>query len=45
MEYYFSKTLHVSFDEAITITTEGLKSQGFGVITKYVVKKPNRIHI
>jgi uncharacterized protein (DUF302 family) len=33
MEYYFSKTLHVSFDEAITITTEGLKSQGFGVIT------------
>ena len=33
MEYYFSKTLHASFDEAITITTEGLKSQGFGVIT------------
>ena len=33
MEYYFSKTLHVSFDEAITKTIEGLKSQGFGVIT------------
>ena len=33
MEYYFSKTLHASFDEAITKTTEGLKSQGFGVIT------------
>jgi uncharacterized protein (DUF302 family) len=34
MEYYFSKTLHVSFDEAITITTEGLKSQGFGVVSE-----------
>ncbi|MDD3035142.1 MAG: DUF302 domain-containing protein [Bacteroidales bacterium] len=34
MEYYFSKTLNVSFDEAIMITTETLKSEGFGVISE-----------
>lgn len=34
MEYYFSKTLNVSFDEAIKITTEALKSEGFGVISE-----------
>ena len=34
MEYYFSKTLNVSFDEAIKITTEALKSEGFGVVSE-----------
>jgi len=34
MEYYFSKTLNVSFDEAIKITTEALKSESFGVISE-----------
>jgi uncharacterized protein (DUF302 family) len=34
MEYYFSKTLNASFDEAIKITTEALKSEGFGVISE-----------
>ena len=34
MEYYFSKTLNVSFDEAIKITTEALKSEVFGVISE-----------
>ena len=34
MEYYFSKTLNTSFDEAIKITTEALKVEGFGVITE-----------
>ncbi|WP_298938857.1 DUF302 domain-containing protein [uncultured Dysgonomonas sp.] len=34
MEYYFSKTLNVSFDEAIKITTEALRSEGFGVISE-----------
>ena len=34
MEYYFSKTLNVSFDEAIKITIEALKSEGFGVISE-----------
>jgi uncharacterized protein (DUF302 family) len=34
MEYYFSKTLDTSFDEAIKLTTEALKSEGFGVISE-----------
>ncbi len=34
MEYYFSKTLNVSFDEALRLTTEALKSEGFGVISE-----------
>jgi uncharacterized protein (DUF302 family) len=34
MEYYFSKTLNVSYDEAVKLTTEALKSEGFGVITE-----------
>jgi uncharacterized protein (DUF302 family) len=34
MEYYFSKTLKVSFDEAVRLTTEALKSEGFGVISE-----------
>jgi uncharacterized protein (DUF302 family) len=34
MEYYFSKTLSVTFDEAVRITTEALKSEGFGVISE-----------
>ena len=34
MEYYFSKTLNVSFDEAVKLTTEALKIEGFGVISE-----------
>jgi len=34
MEYYFSKTLNVSYDEAVKLTIEALKSEGFGVITE-----------
>ena len=34
MEYYFSKTLDVTFDEAVKLTTEALKSEGFGVISE-----------
>ena len=34
MEYYFSKTLNVSFDEAVILTTEALKTEGFGVISE-----------
>jgi uncharacterized protein (DUF302 family) len=33
MDYYFSKMLEASFDEAIQITTEALKTEGFGVIS------------
>lgn len=34
MEYYFSKTLSVTFDEAVRVITEALKSEGFGVISE-----------
>lgn len=34
MDYYFSKTLSTSFEEAIRKTTEALKAEGFGVISE-----------
>lgn len=33
MSYYFAKTLHCPFDEAVQHTTEALKNAGFGVLT------------
>ena len=38
MNYYFSKTLDLSFDEAINRVTEELKKEGFGVLTEIDVK-------
>ncbi len=38
MSYYFNKTLHLSFDDAIARVTEALKQQGFGVLTDIDVK-------
>jgi len=34
MEYYFSKTLNVSFDEALKLAINALKTEGFGVISE-----------
>jgi uncharacterized protein (DUF302 family) len=34
MEYYFSKTLGVTFEEAVQAATEALKVEGFGVISE-----------
>jgi uncharacterized protein (DUF302 family) len=34
MEYYFKKTISLSFDEAINRVTEVLRSEGFGVISE-----------
>jgi uncharacterized protein (DUF302 family) len=34
MEYYFSKMLNVSFDEAVKQINEALKTEGFGVISE-----------
>lgn len=39
MSYYFSKTLDASFDEAVARVTEGLKREGFGVLTDIDVKE------
>jgi len=33
MKYYFGKELDLPFDEAVTKTTDGLKQEGFGVLT------------
>jgi len=38
MSYYFSKTLEISFDEAVTRVTEELKKEGFGILTDIDVK-------
>ncbi len=33
MSYHFSKSLDVTFDQAVARVTEGLKHEGFGVLT------------
>ena len=38
MEYYFSKTLNESFDNAIEKVTEALKAEGFGILTEIDIK-------
>lgn len=39
MSYYFSKTLGVSFDEAVVRVTEELEKEGFGILTEIDVKE------
>jgi uncharacterized protein (DUF302 family) len=34
MEYYFSTTLKTNFENAVSKTTEALKTEGFGIITE-----------
>jgi uncharacterized protein (DUF302 family) len=38
MSYYLSTKLRLPFDEAISMVTETLKSEGFGVLTEIDVK-------
>jgi uncharacterized protein (DUF302 family) len=38
VSYYFSKTLNLSFDDAIARVTEELKKEGFGVLTDIDVR-------
>ena len=38
MEYYFSKTIAESFDNAIQKVTEALKADGFGILTEIDIK-------
>jgi len=39
MSYYFSKTLQTTFDDAVSRVTEGLKKEGFGVLTEIDVQE------
>ncbi len=38
MEYYFSKTVEESFDNAVQKVTEALKAEGFGILTEIDIK-------
>lgn len=38
MEYYFSKTIAGSFDNAIQKVTDALKKEGFGILTEIDIK-------
>jgi len=38
MSYYFSKTVDLSFEEAVARVTEELKKEGFGVLTEIDVQ-------
>jgi uncharacterized protein (DUF302 family) len=38
MEYYFSKTINCSFDNAVQKVTEALKTEGFGILTEIDIK-------
>ena len=38
MNYYYSKVMDLSFDEAIVRVTDELKKEGFGVLTEIDVK-------
>ena len=38
MEYYFSKTINESFDNAVQKVTEALKAEGFGILTEIDIK-------
>jgi len=39
MEYFFSKTVNLSYDQAISKVTEELKKEGFGILTEIDVKE------
>jgi uncharacterized protein (DUF302 family) len=39
MKYYFSKTIQISFEDAIAKVSEELKKEGFGILTDIDVKQ------
>jgi uncharacterized protein (DUF302 family) len=39
MDYYFNKTIKGTFDEVIDKVTNGLKDEGFGILTEIDVKE------
>ncbi|MCF8373339.1 MAG: DUF302 domain-containing protein [Bacteroidales bacterium] len=39
MKYYYTKSTNYSFEEAVEITTNALKEEGFGIISEIDVQK------
>lgn len=39
MKYYFNKTIKGTFEEAIDKVTQGLKEEGFGILTEIDIKR------
>ena len=39
MSYYFSKTVNLSFEDAVDRVTDELKKEGFGILTKIDVRE------
>jgi len=39
MKYYFNKTIKGTFQEVIDKVTQGLKDEGFGILTEIDVKE------
>jgi uncharacterized protein (DUF302 family) len=39
MKYYFTKILQTTLDDAVSRVTEGLKKEGFGVLTEIDIKE------
>jgi len=39
MNYYFSKTISMDFEQAVQLVTEELKKEGFGVLTEIDIKE------
>jgi uncharacterized protein (DUF302 family) len=38
MEYYFSKTIRVSFENAVQKVTDALRTEGFGILSEIDIK-------
>ncbi|MBQ0739132.1 DUF302 domain-containing protein, partial [Aquimarina celericrescens] len=39
MKYYFNKTINGTFEDVIDKVTQGLKDEGFGILTEIDVKE------
>ena len=45
MSYYFSKTIHSSFEDGVRLTRDALDAEGFGVITEIDIQRTLKVKI
>ena len=45
MSYYFSKTIHSSFEDGVRRTRDALEAEGFGVITEIDIQRTLKVKI